>query len=80
MRVEKDFEEFFALLNKYRVKYCVVGAFAVGFYGYPRYTKDIDIIVEQSEANAQKIIAVARAFGISSLRPVWKTKSIFCRL
>lgn len=66
MRVEKDFQEFLELLNKYRVKYCIVGAYAVGFYGYPRYTKDIDILVEAAEENAKKIIQAVREFGIKS--------------
>jgi hypothetical protein len=66
MRVEKDFVEFLGLLNKYRVKYCIIGAYAVGLYGYPRYTKDIDILVEPSRKNAKKIIQAIREFGIDS--------------
>ena len=46
MKVEKDYEEFLSLLNKHKVKYCIIGAFAVAFYAKPRYTKDIDILVE----------------------------------
>ena len=37
MRVEKDFEELLGLFNKNKVRYCIVGAFAVGFYIRPRY-------------------------------------------
>lgn len=64
MRVEKDFVEFLELLNKYGVKYCIIGAYAVGFYGYPRYTKDIDILVEPEKENAQKIMQAIREFGV----------------
>ncbi len=32
MKVEKDYEEFLSLLNKHKVKYCIIGAFA----GYDR--------------------------------------------
>lgn len=67
MRVEKDFEELLGLLNKNKVKYCIVGAFAVGFYGYPRYTKDIDIFVEPSLKNGQRIVKALNAFGFGSL-------------
>ena len=35
MRVEKDYEELLELLNKHKVKYCVVGGYAVAFYGRP---------------------------------------------
>ncbi|RKY38751.1 MAG: hypothetical protein DRP76_04060, partial [Candidatus Omnitrophota bacterium] len=66
MRVEKDYEEFLGLLNKYQVKYCIVGAYAVAFWGYPRYTKDIDILVEPTKENAKRIISVIREFGIKT--------------
>ena len=56
MKVEKDYEEFLSLFNKHKVKYCIIGAFAVAFYAKPRYTKDIDILVEPCNDNAQKIL------------------------
>jgi len=67
MKVEKDFEELLKLLNKHRVRYCIVGAFAVGFYGYPRYTKDMDIFIEPSLKNGQKIVKALAEFGFGSL-------------
>lgn len=67
MKVEKDFEELLKLLNKHRVRYCIVGAFAVGFYGYPRYTKDMDILIEPSLKNGQKIVKALAEFGFRSL-------------
>ncbi|MCK4248978.1 MAG: nucleotidyltransferase [Candidatus Omnitrophica bacterium] len=66
MRLEKDFQEFLELLNKYHVKYCIIGGYAVGFYGYPRYTNDIDVLVEPSVENAGKIIEAIKEFGITS--------------
>ncbi|MDP8215275.1 MAG: hypothetical protein RAO92_06835 [Candidatus Euphemobacter frigidus] len=67
MRVEKDYEEFLRLLNKNKIKYCIVGAYAVGFYARPRYTKDIDILIEVSKANARKIIQALDEFGFGRL-------------
>lgn len=67
MKVEKDFEELLGLLNKHKVRYCIVGAFAVGFYGYPRYTKDMDIFIEPSLKNGQKIVKALIEFGFKSL-------------
>ena len=40
MNAQKDYEEFFELLNRKKVKYLIVGAHAVGFYGKPRFTGD----------------------------------------
>src|SRR5881397_1990747 len=62
-RVEKDFAELLQLFNKHRVRYCIVGAFAVGFYALPRYTKDLDIGVEPSVANGERICRALREFG-----------------
>jgi hypothetical protein len=37
------------------------------FYGYPRYTKDIDILVEPSLTNGLKITKALREFGFRGL-------------
>ncbi|MCK4796331.1 MAG: hypothetical protein KAT05_03060 [Spirochaetes bacterium] len=44
MVINKDFKEFIQLLNKNKVRYLIVGGYAVALYGYPRYTKDLDIL------------------------------------
>ncbi len=68
MRKEKDYEDLLRLLNYHKVKYCIVGAYAVAFHKRPRYTKDIDILVEPSVENAKKIIQVLIDFGFESLK------------
>ena len=67
MMVEKDYEEFLKSLNKNKVKYCIVGAYAVGFYAIPRNTKDIDILVEPTLSNGQRIVKALKGFGFASL-------------
>ena len=67
-KLEKDFLDFISLCNQYNVKYLVVGGFAVAIHGYPRYTKDLDVSIEISEDNAEKIMKVINDFGLSSLR------------
>lgn len=66
MRFEKDFEDFLRSLNEHDVRYCIIGAFPVGFHGYPRYTKDIDILIDSSREDAEKVVKALRAFGIKS--------------
>jgi len=68
MKVEKDYEELLRLFNKNKVRYCVVGAFALALHARPRYTKDIDILVEPDTENAGRIIKSLREFGFKSLR------------
>ncbi len=65
--LSKDFREFIELLNENKVRYLVVGGYAVAFHGYPRYTKDLDVWVELSQDNANKIIEALKEFGFGSL-------------
>ena len=67
MKTEKDYEEFLALLNKHKVRYCVVGAFALAFHARPRYTKDMDIWVEATAENANRLLIALDEFGFGSL-------------
>jgi len=67
METSKDFEEFFALLNKHQVRYVVVGGYAYAIYAQPRYTKDLDIFYENTLGEARKILKVLKDFGFSSL-------------
>lgn len=67
MEVQKDFEEFLALLNAHEVDFMIVGGYALAYHGAPRYTGDIDVFVKPDRKNAQRIIKVLEEFGFSSL-------------
>ncbi|MCA0389128.1 MAG: nucleotidyltransferase [Bacteroidetes bacterium] len=67
MALTQDFKEFIQLLNEKSVKYLLVGGYAVGFYGNPRFTKDLDLWLECSKENAEKIEEVLKEFGFGSL-------------
>jgi hypothetical protein len=62
MRVEKDYADFLKLLGAKKVKYLIVGGFAYSFHAEPRYTKDIDLLVEATEKNGAKIVAAITEF------------------
>ncbi len=66
-RIEKDYEELLKLFNKHKVKYCIVGAFAVAFHAVPRYTKDMDLFVEPSVRNSRRILKALTEFGFGTL-------------
>jgi len=68
MKAEKDFEEFIELLNKHKVKYMIVGAYAFALYAKPRNTGDLDIFIESSEDNADLMMRVLDEFGMQSLK------------
>jgi hypothetical protein len=66
MEVQKDFRDLFELLNAHKVEYMIVGAYALAFYGAPRYTGDMDIFVKPDPGNAQHIMAALNDFGFGS--------------
>lgn len=51
------------LLDEHRVEYLLIGGYAVGYYGYPRATGDLDIWIAANLANAQRIMAALEEFG-----------------
>jgi predicted nucleotidyltransferase len=73
--IPRDFREFLKLLNRKRVRYLVVGGYAVAYHGYPRYTGSLDIFVALSTANGRALVSVFREFGFDdpSLEPSFFT-------
>jgi hypothetical protein len=67
VRLEKDFAEFVRLLNKHKVKYLIVGAYAVSFHARPRYTSDIDFLVEPASQNIRRLLKVLKDFGFGGI-------------
>lgn len=61
--LHKDFADFLRLLNEHRVRYLVVGGYAVAYHGYPRYTRGLDIFVEASADNGMRLARVYEKFG-----------------
>ncbi len=65
--LNQDFKEFVELLNKHKAEYLIVGGYALGIHGYPRYTGDLDVWINPTPENAQKIIDILHEFGFSSI-------------
>ena len=58
-----DFKEFIQCLNSNNVKYLLVGGWAVGLYGHPRATKDIDFLIFIDDDNLRSIEKALANFG-----------------
>jgi hypothetical protein len=71
MNLNPDFRDLLTLFNASGVKYVVVGAYALAVHGVPRFTGDIDLFVEPSPDNAQRVMASLGEFGFAdtSLKP-----------
>ena len=67
MKLPEDFKEFIELLIDYRVRYLIVGGYAVGFHSRPKFTQDLDIWIENSEENAQRVLSVLSDCGFGDL-------------
>jgi hypothetical protein len=60
----EDFRDFLAALNEQEVRYLLVGGFSVILYGYSRTTGDMDIWVERTSENYQKLKKAFNQFGM----------------
>ena len=58
-----DYKEMLHILTEEGVRFIVVGAYALGVHGFPRATGDMDIWVEPSPSNAEKLIQSLTRFG-----------------
>lgn len=58
-----DFKEFIQCINSEKVEYLLVGGYAVGFHGAPRFTADMDIWVGGNPSNATKLGRALERFG-----------------
>jgi hypothetical protein len=57
-----DYEEFLAAFNEHGVRYLIGGAHALGFHARPRATKDLDVFIAPTSANARRAAAAVASF------------------
>ncbi|OHB79038.1 MAG: hypothetical protein A2Z25_12275 [Planctomycetes bacterium RBG_16_55_9] len=65
IHLPQDFREFLKLLNAHKVEYLLIGGYAVGYYGHPRATADMDIWIAMNPANADKVVDALKEFGFN---------------
>jgi len=82
-RMNSDFKDLLRIINEHKVRYLVVGGYALIKYTEPRYTKDLDVWVEASPKNAHAVVAALREFGapLTNITPAdfAKEGSIYAR-
>lgn len=67
MRTVPDFEDLLLLLEQENVRYLIVGGLAFIFHAKPRYTKDMDLWVENTPGNIGKANKSLSIFGSPTL-------------
>ncbi len=63
MFVNSGFSDLLQSLNDNRVRYLVIGGYAVVQYAEPRFTKDLNVWISTDAANAEAVYKALREFG-----------------
>ncbi len=63
MLLNSDFKELLRLFEKHRVRYLIVGGYAVMKYSEPRFTKDIDFWIAVDPDNSKAVFTALGEFG-----------------
>jgi len=67
MEIQPDFRELLTLFNAHDVEFIIVGGYALAFHGAPRFTGDLDVLVNSTTANARRILDALDEFGFQSV-------------
>ena len=60
----RDFKELLSVFNAHRVKYLIVGGYAVSLHAQPRATKDLDLLISSDAENSKAVYAALAQFGV----------------
>jgi hypothetical protein len=63
MELNRHFSDLLSEFNAARVRYLVVGAHLLSYYGRPRTTGDLDLWVESTPENAERVFLALESFG-----------------
>ena len=58
-----EFKELLSIFNARKVRYLVVGGYAVSLHAQPRSTQDIDILIASDAQNARAVYGALEEFG-----------------
>jgi hypothetical protein len=61
--MNSDFKDLLSIFNETGVRYLVIGGYAIAEHVEPRFTKDLDIWLDNSQGNARLVIVALREFG-----------------
>ena len=61
--LNEDYKDILLALSEEKVRFLLVGAYALAAHGYPRSTMDIDIWIMPSPQNADAVLRALHRFG-----------------
>ena len=68
MFVNSDFSDLLSLFNAKRVRYMVIGGYAVIQHGEPRFTNDLDLWIGTETTNADSVYSALARLRRSTIR------------
>ena len=63
IKLAADFSDFLKLCMRNEVRFMVIGGYAVIHHSRPRYTGNLNLWVDSSPENANRIVTVLQKFG-----------------
>ncbi len=54
---ERDFADFIRILRRHRVRFLVIGGYAMAHHGLVRATNDVDVLIATDERNVSRVRA-----------------------
>jgi hypothetical protein len=72
VELQPEWNEFLRLLKHHGVRFVLVGGLAVSVHGHERYTKDLDLLVDPSAANARRLGKALVEFGFVATGRAWR--------
>ena len=72
LRLLPEWAEFLRALRRHGVRFLIVGGHAVAAHGKPRFTEDLDVLVDPTLANARRLGAALVDFGFERAGRDWK--------
>lgn len=61
--MNQDFVDLLRAFSDHKVRFMIVGAYALGVHGRPRATGDLDVWIDPTPDNAGRVMAALRVFG-----------------
>jgi predicted nucleotidyltransferase len=76
-----DISRLLQSLLAHKVKFLIVGAWALPAYGHERTTRDIDVFIQPTEPNAKRVLVALRDVGYDvedlTIRALLEKKTLF---
>jgi len=64
MYLTVEYRDMIEIFNELKVRYLVVGAYAMATFGYSRSTYDIDLWIDKDEKNIERVLLALDEFGV----------------